>query len=224
MSPRTKKQFEEMRTERKDEILASALKLFSHKGYHATSIREIAEEVGMSKGLLYNYFTSKDELLAALFNQYIQIMHGLINPDNDAEISTQEMKGFFVGMIASFQENNDYWRLYLQLSMQPEVISFLLTEIHAGEEYIHMQKLMYSYFEKRFENPYEEFMLCNSMLKGFAIMLVLTPEMFTQEQVKGIEKRFVDMFVRDKIPEQKSKSSNLKMPDVASGSYPLDIL
>ena len=52
---------------REEEILAAAASLFREKGYHATSVRDIAESVGLLKGSLYHYIRSKEELLARLF-------------------------------------------------------------------------------------------------------------------------------------------------------------
>ncbi len=52
---------------REEEILAAAARIFREKGYHATSVRDIAESVGMLKGSLYHYIRSKEELLARLF-------------------------------------------------------------------------------------------------------------------------------------------------------------
>ncbi|MDQ2950853.1 MAG: TetR/AcrR family transcriptional regulator [Chloroflexota bacterium] len=54
-------------TTREDEILAAAARIFREKGYHAASVRDIAESVGLLKGSLYHYIRSKDELLARLF-------------------------------------------------------------------------------------------------------------------------------------------------------------
>lgn len=48
---------------RKTEILESATLLFSKQGYSATSVREIAERVGMEAPSLYHYFQGKEELL-----------------------------------------------------------------------------------------------------------------------------------------------------------------
>lgn len=52
---------------RESEILAAAAKAFREKGYHGTSVRDIAESVGLLKGSLYHYIRSKEELLARLF-------------------------------------------------------------------------------------------------------------------------------------------------------------
>lgn len=50
-------------TTKKEEILRSASRLFLSKGYHATSLADIAAAVGVLKGSLYHHIESKDELL-----------------------------------------------------------------------------------------------------------------------------------------------------------------
>lgn len=54
------------------EILDAAARLFKEKGFHATSMRDIAAAVGMQKGSLYYHITSKEELL-------FRISHDAIN-------------------------------------------------------------------------------------------------------------------------------------------------
>lgn len=50
------------------EIVASAVRLFQQKGYHATSMQDIADAVGLQKGSLYHYISSKEDLLVDIFN------------------------------------------------------------------------------------------------------------------------------------------------------------
>ena len=52
---------------REGEILTAAARIFREKGYHGTSVQDIAEAVGLLKGSLYHYIRSKEELLARLF-------------------------------------------------------------------------------------------------------------------------------------------------------------
>ena len=44
----------------------AAVKLFMEQGYHATSMRQIADEAGLALGGIYNHFSSKDEIFAAI--------------------------------------------------------------------------------------------------------------------------------------------------------------
>ncbi|MFL6248173.1 MAG: TetR/AcrR family transcriptional regulator [Thermoanaerobaculia bacterium] len=58
----------------RSQILDSALKLFSHKGYGATSVRDIAEDAGLSKGNVYHHFSDKEAIFRALIDRYFEAM------------------------------------------------------------------------------------------------------------------------------------------------------
>lgn len=53
--------------DRSEEVYAAALRLFTEKGYHATSMQDIADAVGLYKGSLYHYISGKEELLERVF-------------------------------------------------------------------------------------------------------------------------------------------------------------
>lgn len=59
-------QREAQKEKRRQEILAAGLNLFVRKGYGAAKISDIAQEAGMSVGLLFHYFESKEKLLETL--------------------------------------------------------------------------------------------------------------------------------------------------------------
>lgn len=52
-----------------ESILQAALSLFHHKGYHATSVQDLADAVGLQKASLYHYFRSKEDLLFPLIER-----------------------------------------------------------------------------------------------------------------------------------------------------------
>ncbi len=52
-----------------EQIFAEAVRIFKEKGYHATSVQDIADAVGLQKGSLYHYISSKDELLYRIFER-----------------------------------------------------------------------------------------------------------------------------------------------------------
>jgi AcrR family transcriptional regulator len=59
------------KAERPQELLAAALDLFVEKGFAATRAEEVAQRAGVSKGTLYLYYPSKEELLKAVIRQYL---------------------------------------------------------------------------------------------------------------------------------------------------------
>jgi len=50
-------------------ILDAAVRVFARRGFHTSRVGDIAEEAGVSHGLLYHYFSSKDELLETIFRE-----------------------------------------------------------------------------------------------------------------------------------------------------------
>lgn len=66
MAPLNDEQLHQIRDERKEQIMEAALKVFSRRGIVGTKMSMIAAEAGISHGLLYHYFKSKDELFTTL--------------------------------------------------------------------------------------------------------------------------------------------------------------
>ena len=65
-------------------ILDVAAHLFLERGYEATSLRHLADEVGMKAGSLYYHFGSKEELLTAILERGIEVMHDAFDAAEDA--------------------------------------------------------------------------------------------------------------------------------------------
>ncbi len=65
---------ERQRQERAALILQAAEEVLAEKGYHETSMDEIAARVGVAKGTVYLHFPSKEDLVFALFEQELVIL------------------------------------------------------------------------------------------------------------------------------------------------------
>ena len=55
---------------KRESILDAARGVFASRGYHRTTIKDIAAQAGVADGTVYNYFDNKDALLSALFDRY----------------------------------------------------------------------------------------------------------------------------------------------------------
>ena len=53
--------------DKRRQILDAAVRVFARQGFHATRVSDIADEAGVAYGLVYHYFSSKDEVLNELF-------------------------------------------------------------------------------------------------------------------------------------------------------------
>jgi len=55
----------------RDEVVRAATRLFTERGIRGVSLQNIADEVGLTKGALYHYFSSRDDLLRHVFGDWI---------------------------------------------------------------------------------------------------------------------------------------------------------
>lgn len=72
---RTKEQNQKIKDERKEQIVSAALSLFASKGLVETKIADISKKTNISMGLIYHYFSSKEELFLNLIESSIDKMN-----------------------------------------------------------------------------------------------------------------------------------------------------
>lgn len=118
MSPKTQEQNEEIRQERKEQILQTGLRLFAENGYEATSISKIAKEAGVSKGLMYNYFASKEALMEEIIFLAIKKMAGVFKAVEEQEDPQETVKTMFYLIRDSLKEELVFWKLYIRFGAQ----------------------------------------------------------------------------------------------------------
>lgn len=62
-----------------ERLLAEATRLFAERGYDRTSVQEIVEAAGVTKGALYHYFGSKDDLLSEIYGRVLRLQTDRLN-------------------------------------------------------------------------------------------------------------------------------------------------
>ncbi|MFW6223099.1 MAG: TetR/AcrR family transcriptional regulator [Bacteroidota bacterium] len=188
--PRTENQYKEIRENRKKKILNAALRLFAMEGYHQTSISKIAKEAGISKGLLYNYFESKEDLLLKVVEDASADVYKYFDPNHDGMLEQEEMKYFIHNVFRVFRENYEFWKLYLSMAFNPQVMELLKNNIPVESE--NLIGVINDYFKRRgVEDPMSETIYFSSVLKGMAIQYIITPEYFPLEMM---EKKLIEQF------------------------------
>jgi len=181
--PKTPQQFEGIREEKKALIMRTAMELFATNGFHATTISSIAKEAGISKGLLYNYFESKEELIKAIIYSGLENIDRLIDPDKDGILTGDEMEFLLTRFFDMLQNDTSFWKLYFTLFVQQPIIKLVQEKLTKSlTNYIN---LLADYFESRgFEDPYTEALLFGAMLDGIGINYVANSELFPVEKIK----------------------------------------
>jgi AcrR family transcriptional regulator len=183
MSPRTPKQFEEIRHEKKHLIMDSALELFASIGYESTTISQIAIKAGISKGLLYNYFKSKEELIEDVLNHGIDKVFALYDPNRDGVLEPDEMEFFINETFRILKENLVFWKLYYSICMQPSVYKFIKKRMDEFTKPV--MKMTMEYFQAQgFENPTAEAYFFDALLDGISIDFVMAPDKYPIDKIR----------------------------------------
>jgi AcrR family transcriptional regulator len=77
-------------TERKTQILAAGEKLFNEKGYLATSVRDLADAVGMEAASLYSHYKSKEDILWTIADRCANEFFESVKPIAASQLHTQK--------------------------------------------------------------------------------------------------------------------------------------
>jgi AcrR family transcriptional regulator len=136
---------QEQRSERsRTQILESALKLFSHRGYGATSVSDIAEKAGVSKGNVYHHFSDKETIFRALLDQYFVAMSNPEFPFNRA-LATGTFPENLENLGRAARETVKDYRQYVAL-IYVDVVEFDGT--HIRKFYADMSRRFDSFMKK----------------------------------------------------------------------------
>ncbi|RLD39424.1 MAG: hypothetical protein DRI74_00905 [Bacteroidetes bacterium] len=179
MCPRTSHQFEDIRKKKKHLILEAALVVFAKKGFHSASIANIASEAGISKGLIYNYFKSKEDILkVTLVRGFEHIFkHYRFDPEN----FTSEQFGKLIELTFDLMEDDlSYWKLYFSVLMQTDVMEIIQEDLM--NILIPILDSFASCLAKMgFKNPQDEARFFGALLDGLSLNYITDPENFPKE-------------------------------------------
>src|ERR1043165_5096400 len=67
------------RTDTRDRILSVALQMFASQGYASTSLREIADELGVTKAALYFHFKTKEDILTGILRGHLASINAIVD-------------------------------------------------------------------------------------------------------------------------------------------------
>jgi len=193
MSPRTKVQFEEIRQKSRENIEKIALELFAIKGYHATSISQIAEKAGISKGLLYNYYKSKEHLLySVIMKVFDEIMRIVQMSENlPAEKQIEQM---IIQTTEHLKKNITFWQLYLFLVHQSDVHK-KLSELYEKMRDDYLNYVVKLFQEMGSNNPTMEALMLGTMFDGIGLNYVTAPEGYPLNEMRNY---MIEIFVKNK--------------------------
>ncbi len=154
--PRTKEQNEEIRKNTKKLILDSALKLFAEQGFQATSMSDIAKTAGVSKGLAYNYFDSKQHIIEAIMKDVMDTVNRFYSPiftESDPYVKLEKLLDVTFDWL---KQSFDFWRMLFTFLLQPGIIE-------KSSEYI---RIFYDEMFAIIENIFKEIGIPNYVVEA----------------------------------------------------------
>lgn len=183
MSPRTPEKNEEVRQESMQKIMDAAFSLIAKQGYESTSIAQIAAEAGVSKGLLYNYFESKEDLLEKLvvgaMEQGDKLIGEMIDPDPQVTL-----KNVFQWFFNEMRERPDYWRLITELTLKIDKFEFI-QKLAADKMSGYIQFIEGLLEQIGIEDPVGEAMLVGALFDGIAIQYLVVREGYPLDKIEA---------------------------------------
>lgn len=183
MAPRSPQQFKHMREQSRRKILDTALELFAANGFHTTSVDAIASQAGVSKGLIYNYFESKEQLLEELVMGTMRDMMASFEPVLREPDARAQVRAFVEQMFAMVERDPHFWRLYWSLLVQPSIPKQL------QDRFLEFMHEMLGLFADAFSRigstlPLADAWLFAASMDGLAMYYLFDPERCPIDDIK----------------------------------------
>lgn len=193
--------------DRKSRMMQAAIKLFSKKGYHASSMQEIADVAGFSKGLLYKYFESKEALLIEVFKwnhdnmveraRYINVDASLTPKEKLRQMLTVEFEGVL--------GNKDYFNLLtksLLIERNKQVQPFL-KQVRAEMLDWHREMLLQVYGQTIQPIIWDMVLILQGILKEYVAFIIQDKEKLASSEVAALIVNSIDAIIverKNKVP------------------------
>ena len=151
----------------KDKILKISLKLFSTKGYKATTVRDIAGAMDMKQSALYNHFKNKDEILETLVSELTSSAIVTIFNDKEASELHKQGKSLLMSIATTFKligfdgQNEALLKLLMQEIYRNERIREIYNEYFYQENVKKLSSLFFMMMQDEMIQSSDPLLLAN---------------------------------------------------------------
>ena len=114
-------------------ILDAAVRVFAAKGYHTCRVGDIAEEAGIAHGLLYHYFSSKEEVLQTVFRENWTALLGAFGRiEASDEPPAEQLEAIAKTLLRAWRDRPDVVRVMVREVARSPQLQGQVDEIRAG--------------------------------------------------------------------------------------------
>ncbi|WP_217559971.1 TetR/AcrR family transcriptional regulator [Paenibacillus sp. GbtcB18] len=184
--PRTQEENDRIRQAAKENIRKAAMEVFIEKGYHASVIDDIAKRAGVSKGLMYNYYKGKEDLLAEMVKMRIEEINHVMHTAAALSSPSEQLRHIIEGAINNVKQHPKIYRFYLHLQTQPEKDKILSRYSQMLNEAMADQfEVQCGFFAKLGSaDPRMRSLYFSSTLHGMMLMISTYPDGYPVEEIK----------------------------------------
>lgn len=188
MSPRSKEKNLKIQQQTRQNILFTALQAFGEKGYANTTVSYIANEAGISKGLIYHYFESKEEILKSLFYFLVEMSKGIMN-DAQEKAPQEQLKQIISGSFQFVKMQTNTVRFMTSLAVQPAVIKDL-EELMETQKSQLIQTMKLIFEALNYSDPEMEAYYIGAFLDGVSLGYLATKDYPLNQMEQKILKHY----------------------------------
>lgn len=177
--------------EKKQRIIETGMKLFATKGFHSTSIQEIADQSGVSKGAFYLHFSSKEDLTLNIHQYYYNDLVERVEEVRKQALPPKESLARQIQVyIEAFQNNKEFIIMHMRdnVDIKSEANSFMM-EMRKQNFRWSNENLLNIYGEALTPKIVDASILLEGMMESYFKWLVI-------DQLPLDAKRLADFIVR----------------------------
>lgn len=199
--PRSTKQNEAMREATRAALIESAMALFAQNGYAHTSTRSLAQAAGISTGLMYHYFSSKEQLLRAVFDNCMAILGEGFTEALAQDTPQERLASLLREIFTILKTDGDFWSLFYMLRSQPAIMREL------GDDFRYRTHHLRDCIEEDLRllgraDPTLDALLVYSLIEGTIQQYLLEPESYPLE---AVTERIIREFCIDLCDPEREK-------------------
>ncbi len=102
-------------TDKRRVLLDAAVRVFARRGFHAARVGDIAEEAGVAHGLLYHYFSSKEEVLETIFREtWADLLAAVRDVEESGEPAQEQLRQVAAILLRSWRRDPDLVRVLVR--------------------------------------------------------------------------------------------------------------
>ncbi|WP_163971164.1 TetR/AcrR family transcriptional regulator [Oceanobacillus halotolerans] len=161
---------------KRTELMNQATHLFSKKGFHQTSVQEIAQATGISKGAFYKHFQSKENILITILNQYYEkILEHATSKNTSTNLSKKEMmKQNLEAELEEWFANREFFTVLFRdfPPNENEDITAIMKKLNTSLMENHRKRLLDAYGSAINPFIFDLVVILRGMLKEYIIFVI----------------------------------------------------